>query len=86
MKNIPLQRWLEMFNLEILEKIFETFSQLEKGSYGIFRKQYADGSGIYMFEYPTDFDEQQAQDLVERINSEIKSMSVNDLHYLIHNT
>jgi hypothetical protein len=46
-------------------------SGLEDGCYGLFELKATDGSSIMCFNFPTDFDERQADDLVDEISDKV---------------
>jgi hypothetical protein len=71
MKHVILTPVLCLFNLPTLVEIFKKTSGLEDGCYDLFEIKYEDGSFLMCFNYPTDFDEKQAKDLVDEISDKV---------------
>lgn len=79
MDNVVIDGPLYMFGLATLDLIFKKYSGLEEGSYSIGKIRYSDSSSLYFFEFPSDYNETLAVELLNEITNKVSMYDIKDL-------
>lgn len=71
--------YINLLNIETIEKVFMKYGNLEEGSFSVYQKLRSDGSSVNCFEYPTDMNSDVAYEFVDKICEKIMNIKLCNL-------